>query len=114
MADLLYGSNTIGTIITYPKKYTSQKVTNISLDGTPYVQNTGTAIDRRIVHVFCPTAENKDALDVASNTAALLTILESDGSAVKGYIEKDVSWKEWRDGHGVGAFTMIVKEVVNA
>jgi hypothetical protein len=113
MANLIYGSNTIGSVIECVRKYTSQKVTNIALDGTPYVQTTGDATHRRTVSVYCPTSADKDALDNASNNGALLSISGWNGQDIKGYIEKDVTWKEWKDGHAVGRFTMIVKEVVD-
>lgn len=112
MADLKRGNDTIGYVVGCVKKYTSQKITNIALDGTPYVQTTGTATDKRTVSVYCATKELRDAVDEASNEGALLIISGWKGQDIKGYVEKDVTWKEWRDEHGVGQFTLMVKEVV--
>ncbi len=113
MAVLKRGNNTLGSVIECVKNYTSQKILNIALDGTPYVQTTGTAIDKRTVSVYCSTKESRDAVDDASNECALLVVTGWKGKNIKGYIEKDVTWKEWHDEHGVGRFTLIVKEVVD-
>ena len=94
-----------------PPKYSAKKISNIALDGTPYVQNTGVATERREVHIFCDTYAKRDATDNASNIGALLDV-DWKGTTYRGYIEKDISWREWRDGHGVGSFTLIVREVI--
>ena len=112
MASLIYGSTTLGEVLECVKAYKSQKICNIALDGTPYVQQTGVASDRRTISTLCPTKDKKDKLDKASNEGALLQ-LDWDNQTIKGYIEKDVTWKLWRDGHGVGRFVLIVKEVVD-
>lgn len=114
MANILNGYTILGKVIGLKKNYTALKISNIALDGTPYVQQTGTAIDRRIADIFCPTLEDKDSLDDASNNGALLTVDNWGGYIIKGYIEKDIKWKEWRDGHGVGRFNFIVKEIDEA
>ena len=112
MSDLVYNTDIIGTMLDCVKRYTPLKITNISLAGIPYMQTPGVATDRRTIHVLCPTLEKKDKLDVASNNGGLL-LAHWGGKIIKGYIEKDVTWRLWRDGHGVGRFTLLVKEVVD-
>ena len=112
VSTLVSGSTSYGQVLKCTKGYTAQKITNIALDGTPYVQTTGTATDRRSVSVYCKTREKREALDAASNNGTLLIIKNWLGNDIRGYIEKDVSWQQWRDEHGVGSFTLMVKEVV--
>ena len=114
VCELSSAGGTLGIVLGVKKKLTAQKISTVALDGTPYVQQTGTAIDRRDVDVYCATLGLKDAVDSASNTGAAITLYPWMNQRIMGYIEKDVSWKEWADGHGVGHFTMIVKEVVDA
>lgn len=111
MGNATSGNTVLGTVLSATKRYTSLKITNIALDGTPYVQNTGSAIIRYEVYLYCPTSEKRDAVDEASNKGAIIDV-EWNGKTIRGYVEQDVTWREWKDGHGVGAFTMIVKEVV--
>ena len=111
MGNAIYGNTVLGTVLSTKQRYTSLKITNIALDGTPYVQNTGSPIDRRDVYLFCPTVAKRNAVDEASNKGAVISV-EWNNQTIRGYIEQDVAWKEWKDGHGVGSFTMIVKEVV--
>ena len=106
------GTSTIGVVLGCKKNYQPQKFNIVALDGTPYVQSTGTATDKRTVSVFCDTEGKRIAVDDASNDGALITV-EWRGITLRGYIEDKVSWREWRDEHGVGQFTMIVKEVVS-
>ena len=106
------GNDTLGIMLRFKYKPKALKISNTALDGTPYVQNPGKATDKRESAVFCDSYEKKHAMDEASNDGALLTVLW-EGTTVRGYIENDsINWKEWRDGHGVGQFTLIVKEVV--
>ena len=111
MGNAIYGNTVLGTVLQTKQKYTSLKITNIALDGTPYVQSTGSAIDRREVYLFCPTVEKRNKTDEASNKGAIISV-EWNEETIRGFIENDIEWREWRDGHGVAAFTMIVKEVV--
>ena len=111
MGNATSGSTVLGTVLSATKRYTSLKITNIALDGTPYVQNTGTPVTRYDVYLYCETTEKRNAVDEASNKAAIINV-EWNGKTIRGYVEQDVTWREWKDEHGVGAFTMIVKEVV--
>ena len=113
MASLIYGTHNLGSVLDCVKNYKAQKITNIALDGTPYVQQTGVATERRNIHVFCTTKEKRDYLDMASNNGGLLIVHGWKGKDIKGYIEKDVTWREWKNESGVGKFTLIVKEVVD-
>jgi hypothetical protein len=105
------GSSTLGVTLGCKRKYASRKVNPIALDGTPYTQTTGNATHYRTVHIYCETYEKRDAMDNASNGGALLDV-EFGGVTYRGTVEKDVTWREWRDGHGVGSFTLIVREVI--
>ena len=112
VSTLVSGSTNYGQVLKCTKGYTAQKINNIALDGTPYVQTTGTATDRRSVSVYCSTRDKRIALDNASNNGALVIVKGWMGNDIRGYIEKDVTWQQWRDEHGVGSFTLMVKEVV--
>lgn len=105
------GNKLLGTVLGFKQKYKSLKVTNTALDGTPYIQTTGKATERRDTSVFCDTPEKRINLDSASNTAALLDVTWRDVQ-YRGYIEGDITWNEWKDETGVGKFTLVVKEVV--
>ena len=56
----------------------------------------------------CPDTVLDSSPDLTNND--LLTIDNWRGSRLLGFIEKTVTWKEWKDGHGVGRFTFIVDE----
>lgn len=105
------GSNILGVVIGFRRRFASRKIVNVSLTGMGYVQNTGMATERRDVHIYCDSYEKRNNVDNASNEGAVLDINWND-TTIRGYIEKDVNWREWRDGHGVGSFTFLVKEVI--
>jgi len=110
MALISKGTTIIGTVIGCKRNYDSRKVNNISLTGTPFVQTPSRPVHRREVSVYCDTLETREALDNASNDGSLLTIDSWLGQELKGYIEKDIRWREKKDGSGVGRFNMLVKE----
>ena len=112
MATLKTSSTIIGEVLECVQKYDSRKVNIIALDGTPYVQTPSAAIDRRTISVYCATVALKNTLNTASNNGSILIIDNWMGNIIRGYIEKDVTWKEWQDGHAVGRFVLLVKEVV--
>ena len=113
MADIKRGNETLGTVIGFVRQYEAGKINVVSLACIPYTQTTGQAVHRRTTNVYCDTYEKRDAMDNASNEGALM-IVDWDGKIYRGYIEdKKITWKEWRDGHGVGRFTLVVKEVVD-
>ena len=106
--DLKVGNAVIGKALSTKKLPTAQKVVNTALDGTAYVQITGNPILRYSVNCYCATPEMRDAVDAASNEGAEITLIMEDSTEITGYIEEPtVSWKEWKDGHGVGRFTLI-------
>ena len=105
------GSKTLGIAIGFKRTFKSLKITTKALDGTLYVQNPGRATEQRKVAAYCDTLEKREDLDTASNNGALLDITWGD-KTYKGYIDDDIKWKEWVDGHGVGSFNLNVKEVV--
>lgn len=111
--DIKLNNTTVGTVLDFVRSYEAQKVNVVSLEGVPYTQTPGKPIHRRTTHVFCDTYEKRDTLDGACNNGSKLTV-ECDGQTFVGYIEeKAIKWKLWRDGHGVGKFTFLVKEVVD-
>lgn len=113
MADIKRGNNILGTVIGFKRDYDATKINVVSLTGIPYTQTPGQAVHRRITNVYCDTYEKRDALDNASNEGALV-VIDWGGQIFRGYIEdKKITWKEWRDGHGVCRFTFVVKEVVD-
>ena len=98
----------VGTVLNAKKQYTAQKIIKNALDGTTFVQTIGGAITRYVIDVYCETKAKKDMLDNANNDGTLLTLVLDQSTTVYGYVEEDtISWKEWRDGHGVGHFTMM-------
>ena len=113
MATLSTSSTTIGLVLDCKQKFDSRKVNVISLDGTPYVQTPSKAIDRRDVDVYCETRDLRNTLDKASNEGDILIVNGWLSQTIKGYIEKEIRWKEKNDGSGVGRFTLLVKEVVD-
>lgn len=106
--DVYVNSTVRGHMLNYKRKYEAQKIVSKALDGTSYVQNVGSAITRYEVDVYCSSGINRDAMDLASNTCAEISIILRDGHEVKGFIEDaEIEWKEWTDGHGVGHFVLI-------
>ena len=110
------GSNK-GIVLGHKTKPESQLLMNLALDGTPYIQNPSEATDKRQVSIYCDTFAKRQAMDNASNIGKLISIypivnVNENNERVYGYIEKNIKWKEWKDGHGVGTFTMVVKERV--
>lgn len=97
----------IGTVLGCKKMLTPNKVVNTALDGSVYIQTVGDPIDRRQIHAYCDTIAMRNALDYAANYGAQVTI-EWNNQTIVGYIENDVSWNEWKDGHGVGKFILLV------
>lgn len=105
------GNKKLGDVLVCKRKPASHKVSISALDGTPYVQSTGEATDKRAVALYCDTFDRRIATDEASNDGALITVEWNDGT-LYGYIDGDVNWQEGKDEHGVGKFTLIVKEVI--
>ena len=106
------GNTKLGDVLKCKKNYTPQNIITIALDGTPYVQTTGVATDKREVALYCDTEEKRILTDDASNNGALITVEYSEDITLKGYIDGKITWREWRDGSGVGKFTLLVKEVM--
>ena len=108
--ELLIGDTSIGTVVNAKRSPQAQKMVTSALDGSTYVQTTGGRIMRYIVDVYCSTLAKRESLDSACNEGTLLTIVFGENSSANGYVEEnEVSWKEWRDGHAVGRFTMIME-----
>ena len=106
--DVNIGTVKVGTCLNYTKKPTAQKVINISKGGSVYAQQTGKPVKKYEVAIFCPTKENRDAIDTASNECIEITLESRDATEITGIIEDEtIEWKEWEDGHGVGTFVLI-------
>ena len=106
------GSTKLGDVLACKKKYASHKITNAALDGTPYIQTTGEATQYREVALYSATEAMRIAMDGASNDGALISVEWRDGT-IKGFVDGEVTWREWTDGHGVCKFVLLVKEVVS-
>lgn len=108
MTELKYDGNTVADVINAKQNLTAQKIVNTALDGTTYVQNVGNAITRYILDIYCETKALRDAVDLACNLGARLTLDFGENNTVDGFIEDNtISWKEWKDGHAVGKITFI-------
>ena len=113
MAELIKaGNTTLGVALACKKEYNPRNIIIAALDGTPYVQTTGQPKSNREVDIYCETKAKRDNTDNAANTGALIDV-HWKGEILKGYISGKISWKEWRDEHGVGHFTLLVSEVVS-
>jgi len=106
--ELKIESTSIGIVLNAKKQPYAQKIIKNALDGTTFIQTTGGAIIRYIIDVFCDTKAKRDSLDEANNNGTLLTLVLGENNSVYGYVEDEtISWKEWKDGHGVAHFTMM-------
>lgn len=106
--DIKVGGAVVATLLNATRKPTAQKVVLTAQDGTAYVQTTGYPIKKYEIACYCPTLADREAMDDACNEGAVVVITNEDETEISGYIEeKAVKWKEWRDGHGVGKFTLI-------
>ena len=106
--DVIIGEDVVGTCLNHKKTPTAQKVLNTTMNGSVYGQQTGDAIIRYEMIVYCPTKSDRDALDQASNQCGEITVILRDNTEVTGIIEDvTIEWKEWEDGHGVGTFVLI-------
>lgn len=107
---LKIGSTVIGTVLNVKNYPIAQKVLLTALDGTAYAQTPGQAIQKYKVDCYCPTGEARAALDEACNNCDIVTIVRDSQAFSEGYIEeKTISWKEWKDGHGISKFTLVQK-----
>lgn len=109
MGNVYVGATTVATLLNAKRRYNPKSIISEALDGSVYIQTPARAITRYQIDAFCDTIENRNALDTASNEGALIKIDLIDETQASGYIEGAISWKEWKDGHGVGKFTMIVR-----
>ena len=107
--DFIIGETVVGKVLNYKKKHTAQKVISTALDGTVYSQQTGNAHVRYEMDVYCSTSTNRNSIDSANDQCYPVQFIQRNGlQAVTGIIEEDtIDWKEWKDGHGVGHFTII-------
>lgn len=105
------GNTTLGIALRCARKSKARSIITTSIDGTPYAQTTGDPEIRREVSVYCETLAKREAMDDARNEAAVVTVTWQ-GVTYYGFVENDINWQEFRDGHGVGSFNLLVKEVV--
>lgn len=103
------GNDVVAQVLARKRKPTAQKIVNTALNGTSYVQTTGSAIWRYEVSIYCDTPEKRALVDEACYNGADVTLIYDDLTEI-GYIEDvAVTWKEWTDEHGVGSFTLLRK-----
>lgn len=108
MTELKVDDYTIAKVLNAKKDLTAQKIVNTALDGSVYVQNVGNAITRYTLDIFCETKALRDMVDACCNNGARVTIVFSAQDTLDGFIEDDsISWKEWKDNHGVAKITFI-------
>ena len=106
--DLKVGSQVVGMILNIKRQPQSRKVMNTALDGSVYVQNTGSPIRKYQVDFYCGTPEDRDRVDDACNEGDVVTIITREEVEVEGFIEdQTIPWNEWVDGHGVGRFVLV-------
>jgi len=108
------GSEIVGTMLDVKRNPSIHKVTGTFLSGRAFVQTIGNKTDRRRYWVYAPTKAARDALDNACLYGSLISI-EWQGKVIYGYAEDDrLTWKEWRDEHGVCSFMLIVEREQDA
>ena len=112
--DVKVGSEIVGTMLDTKKDPNIHKVTGKFLSGQAFIQTIGNKTDRRKYWVYAPTKSTKETLNDACLYGSLISI-EWQGKIVYGYIEDDkLTWKEWRDEHGVCSFMLIVEREQDA
>lgn len=107
-------SQIIGTVLGCVKAYVPNNINTLALDGTVYIQTAGVATVKRNVSVLCSDPALRDRLDEAANNGDIVVIDNWKDKEIRGYIEKNINWKEWRNESGVGKFTLLVTEVLDA
>lgn len=106
--DCKISDSVVGKVLNYKHLPQAQKIISTSLDGTAYGQKTGDAIDKYEVDVYCATALMRTYMDIACSGCIEVTIILRSGLEFTGIIEEEtIGWKEWKDEHGVGHFTLI-------
>lgn len=106
--DFNVGSVTVGKCLNYKAQYEAKKIISRANDGTVYAQSVGKPIQRFEVDVYCATALTRAFLETASFNCAEVTLYNRSNSPIVGFIEDEtINWKEWKDGHGIGHFTII-------
>jgi len=108
MMQLKKGTSVYAKVLNAKRLFTAQKIINTALDGTTYIQNTGNAITRYELDIYCATATLRDLVDEACNDGARLTLVFENLSTIDGFIEDEtIEWKCWKDGHGVSKIKFI-------
>ena len=106
--DCKINDSVVGKVLNYKYLPRAQKIISKSLDGTAYGQKVGDATITYSVDVYCATASRRASMDNACSDCAEVTIILRTGVEVTGIIEEEtIDWKEWKDGHAVGKFTLI-------
>lgn len=104
----------IGIVLGCSKAYEPNNINTLALDGTVYIQTAGAATAKRNVAVYCSDSAQRDRLDEASNNGDMIIIDNWNEKEIRGYIEKSIRWRERKDESGVGKFTLLVTEVLDA
>ena len=110
MDEIKVGDRYCGTVLNIKNRPVAQKLIITALDGTAYNQTLGDAIKKYLIYCYCPTGDQRTVVDNACNDGDVVTILRDDEVYIEGYIEETtIEWREWKDMHGVGAFTLMEK-----
>ena len=106
--DFKIGSAVVGKCLNYKFLPVAKKIISYALDGTVYAQSTGKATNKYEVDIYCSTSLGRAAVDTASLNCSEVILCDRGGAEHVGFIEEEtIDWKEWKDGHGVGHFTVV-------
>lgn len=106
--DCKIDNSVVGKVLNHKSLPQAQKIISTALDGTVYGQKIGDAIRKYEIDVYCSTFSRRTALDSACENCSEVTIILRNGTEFVGIIEEEtIDWKEWKDGHGVGKFTLM-------
>lgn len=106
--DFKINDSVVGKCLDYRYRPEAKKIISRANDGTAYAQSVGLPTRKYIVDVYCASGLARTMVDLASTSCAAVTFVDRKGSEHTGFIEDDtIEWKEWKDGHGVGQFTII-------
>ena len=106
--DFKVGDSTIGKCLDYKRRPEAKKIISKANDGTVYAQSVGKPIIKYEVDIYCSTNLLRVMLETASANCSEVTLYDRNNSQIVGFIQDEtIEWKEWRDGHGIGHFTII-------
>lgn len=106
--DLKKDTTIYAKVLNAKRLFEARKIISTALDGSTYVQNTGKAITRYELDIYCATGTMRDMVDEACNEGDRLTLVFDNLDTIDGFIEDEtIEWKGWKDGHGVSKIKFI-------